>query len=789
MAASQHERRDISHSQFGDNAVLNQNNVHFHLPRPPARAGVARVIPYQPNDDLVYRRDLVEKLDELLPVAPGFYSAALWGLGGSGKTQIALDYAYRRCNDDQCSVFWVHADSEATFTSDYKTIGKELGVDESLEGPYLLDAVRSRIEGQSRWVLILDNADDLKLFGPAPTGGTRGMNEGLFRHIPRGSQGTILWTSRDAHIAGTLVSSRRGIKVASMTRDEAKALLATAMGEESVAEETGVDQLLEELQWLPLAVSQAGAYIRQTSMTIKKYLDELFQGASRWDLLKMDDYDRHRRPEVPNSVLETWSISTKRIREESELSYRILHVAAYLDSQEIPRELMVAAGQYRGSDGNGDKQATELDLRHAFTRLIDFSFLSTRRAEDGRQTYEMHKLVQEAVRYGLWAQGAEEAALGKATAQESGLGNKEAYYSKKYDEAEPLAKLALGRLQEVLGERHQETMAGVAILGLIYRAQGRLNEAETLQKQALDLQQKMLGERHPNTISYMLNIAGTYQAQGRQDEAKSISKKALDLLQETLGEKHPATAITIAELGALCCAQGQLNEGEALTKQALDLHQEVLGGRRSDTIMAMKQLARIYQAQGRHDEAKDISTEILHFQQEMTVKKHFHTILKMTIFGLIGTPKDQYNERGGIILKFLGLMQEWLGEKHPSNLTIMELLAKYYYRCRYDESKELMVKALKLRQEVLGENHPDTIKTMARIAKYYNRDRDDKQASSQINEQQHPGRGDAGESGKDDERQPAQEDKQKPRRRSSRKVTYVKTRTSKRRRLRRGKEE
>lgn len=163
-------RRDVSHNQFRDQNFINQGNihgnVHYYLPHQPAPAEVVRVIPYPRNEDRVRRGDVIDRLDKLLPQTPGFHSAALWGLGGSGKTQIALDYAYRRCdNDSECCVFWVHADNEATFVSDYKTIGKKLRVDDRLDGSDLLDAVCSKIGERSKWVMILDNADDLGLFG------------------------------------------------------------------------------------------------------------------------------------------------------------------------------------------------------------------------------------------------------------------------------------------------------------------------------------------------------------------------------------------------------------------------------------------------------------------------------------------------------------------------------------------------------------------------------------------------------------------------------------------------
>lgn len=96
------------------------------------------------------------------------------------KTQIALDYAYRRCDaDDECCILWVHADSQATFLTDYKTIGKKLEVDERLDGTDLLDAVRNEIEGRSKWLMILDNADDLRLFGAGQRSNGEETNESL----------------------------------------------------------------------------------------------------------------------------------------------------------------------------------------------------------------------------------------------------------------------------------------------------------------------------------------------------------------------------------------------------------------------------------------------------------------------------------------------------------------------------------------------------------------------------------------------------------------------------------
>ncbi|KAH7112256.1 hypothetical protein B0J13DRAFT_461501, partial [Dactylonectria estremocensis] len=192
-----------------------------------------------------------------------------------------------------------HADSKATFSQDYKTIARKLGVDKALKDEDLFAAIRENIELQPQWVLILDNADDLALFGI----GRAEETTTLFEYIPRAPTGTILWTSRDEHIIGTL----------------------------------------------------------------------------RWELLQETEVDRHRKPNVSNSVLETWAISIDRIRRESEMAYRILHVMAYMDNRNIAFEMVAAASKYMYK--GADKGPEEREVRRAVMRLKEFSFISEEKTE------------------------------------------------------------------------------------------------------------------------------------------------------------------------------------------------------------------------------------------------------------------------------------------------------------------------------------------------------------------------------------------------------------------------
>ncbi|CVK92128.1 uncharacterized protein FMAN_07104 [Fusarium mangiferae] len=354
------------------------------------------LFPYEKNEEFVPRTEITSKLEELLPKASDdFRSAALWGLGGSGKTQIALDFAYNRYSKRKCSVFWVHADSEATFVRDYGSIASVLGINTQGSQHELLQNIRHKVESLPRWLLIIDNADDLSLFGVGST--VRNISK-IMDYIPKGPNGTILWISRDEAIVGSLVGVRRGIAVSMMTSEESKALLESTMPQ-SISDDELDDTvlLLEELQFLPLAISQAGTYMQRTETSVNQYLDGFKFEKTRWNMLKEPEFDRQRLHNNSNSILETWSPSIHQIRQENELAYKILHILVYVDKENITERLVDAAATHRETKQN--EVIFESKKREAIRRLKNFSFLKEHRLGDNERTYEIHKLVKDAIRH------------------------------------------------------------------------------------------------------------------------------------------------------------------------------------------------------------------------------------------------------------------------------------------------------------------------------------------------------------------------------------------------------
>ncbi|KAK1837152.1 Tetratricopeptide repeat-domain-containing protein [Podospora conica] len=722
------------------NFVTNVKHIH-HAESSNIDFQVCRVIPLPRNEDVVDRTHIFARLDALLPSPSEYQSAALYGLGGSGKTQVALEYAHRRCRvDPMCSVFWVDADNKTTFAQDFTAIARRLGLGQ-LDGEKLLVAVRERIESTPSWLLILDNADDLALFGvaqtPHPTshGQTEQSATSLNDYVPRVGTGTVLWTSRDERIVGTLVSPRRGIRVGRMEPKEASILLERSMNQEVGSDEVvDAEKLLEELQWLPLAISQAGAYLRRTSTPIGEYLSKLAERKQRWRILKTTEFDRHRRCNVPNSLLETWSISIERIREENEMAYRILCIIAYVNNQDIPFEIMAAAALFgdRGKKAaglfgdrgkKGDPEQDEDRVKEAVTRLKEFSFLGIRAEGRNTRSYEMHKLVQEATQYGLChARDSEDEAYFSSAALQIVAKLFPEPKLEHWAECERFIAHAVqvGEWAEIC-RREREVSDLLARVSSYLHDRGRWREKEPVGRRAYELRQKVLGESHPDTMTSMSNLATGYNEQGRYSEAESIMIEVLDLRRKVLGELHPDTIWSMAALAATYYAQGRYSEAEPILSKALDLRRQVLGELHPDTIRSMADLAATYFTQGRYSQAEPIEIKVLNLRRQGLGETHPDTIWSMGSLATTYLWQDRHSEAEPILIKVLDLRRQVLGELHPDTLSSMGSLAvTYSSQGRYSEAEQLLSEALDLQRQVLGELHPNSLQTMHGLAIVWN---------------------------------------------------------------------
>ena len=584
------------------------------------------------------------------------------------KTQIALEYAYRRQDKTSCSVFWVYADTEARFNQGYNDIAKIAGLPLDLTGEDLLRAVKQWIELQTIWLLVLDNADNLKIFKKPHfnSKGHQSQNPELLRFVPRSPSGTVIWTSRDGSILGSLVSVERGLEVGAMTDQESWELFQKLSGRLDLKEPSeSEDKLLELLERLPLAIAQAAAYIRKTKVSVQQYLIFFKESEDRQSKLLSEEFGDIYRSNVPNSVMQTWLISMRQIAKESPCGQKILNTIAFFDNQGLPFELLKAAA---GPTFNED------EVLLAAGRLIDYSFLQVQRiVDEGLPDYQQHRLVNLATRRAL-TKIQSRSFSGDALRIMSNLfpdGSYETWSSCRL--YLPHALKAAAWL-EAEGYNDRAPLL-LGFMGLYYWQQGRSDEAEQVEVQVLELRKSVLGDKHPDTITAMANLAGTWQQQGRSDEAEQLKVEVLELRKSVLGDNHPDTIMAMANLAGTWQQQGRSDEAERLQVEVLELQKSVLGNKHPDTIMAMANLAATWQKQGRSDEAERLQVEVLELRKSV------------------------------------------LGDKHPDTIMAMANLAgTWWQQGRSDEAERLQVEVLELRKNVLGDKHPDTIRAMANLS-------------------------------------------------------------------------
>lgn len=665
----------------------------------------------------------------------------------SRKTQLVLEYAYSRCSDPTCSVFWVHADSETSFTHDYKRIADKLGLADSLEGERLWTAVRNQIETLSHWVLVLDNADDLALFGAGRGSSVTKLGPDLSDYIPRGTVGTILWTSRDQRIVGSLVGLRRGIHVAKMTDSEGESLLDTIKNLETrkeIAED--VSRLLIELGSLPLAISQAATYMRRTRLSTAEYLDQIQERKKRWRLLRKSEHDRYRRPQASNSVLETWDISIEYIRQESEMAYGILNVLAFVDSQNITFQMFVEAARLlsslpdgeasgydssrnnidiSGSGSDSDGAETEEEIVYLIARLEEFSFLTARISEGSqRRSYDIHQLVQQALSYNLSIRkdkGSQKVRSAKVAFQIIDHLFPTEFKQETWDKCESYL-IHAQRVGEWAGVHNGE----LGVSRLLTRAfdylheRGRYREMEPVCLAALNLQEKALGKTHADTIGGMTNLAITYRKQAQYKKAEEIMAEVLQIRHEILGKRHPTTIWSMEELAIIYHNQGRCEKAEEILTDVLQLRREVFGPKHPATIWSMAEFAILYRKQGRNKEAEAILVDILPLRSEILGQKHPETLWNMAELASVYKNQGRYKEAEEIQHEVLRLQKQILRQEHPDTLWSMaELASIYRQQKRINEEEEILAAVSKLRQRVLGQKHPDTLVSMAKLASVY----------------------------------------------------------------------
>ncbi|MCK5661163.1 MAG: tetratricopeptide repeat protein, partial [Methanosarcinales archaeon] len=465
-------------------------------------------IPYQRNAYFTGREDVLEQLHDALisnKAAALAQTLAISGLGGIGKTQTAVEYAYKY-GDDYNAVLWVKADTNDSIISDYVAIAELLNLPEKNEAEQnLVVASVKRWLGRKAntgWLLIFDNADNPNL---------------IKNYLPLSSKGHILLTSRAQ--AFDYLGIAKPVELEEMPPDEARQFFLKRTEHEN-SEPEEIDALAQELDYLPLAMEQAGAYINKIKCNFQDYLTSYHQRG-----LELLNQSKVTASKYPDSVATTWLLNFEQVEKTSRASADLLFASAFLAHDKIPLEIITDGALELGDEISSTLTDVDNDpviLAELLEPLTQYSLI---RRDSSSRTYSIHRLVQAVLRdrmdastQRLWAERVVKAvncAFPYVEFSNWHLCNRLLPHA-----------LACAKVIEKWSLELEESATLLDQTGDYLQVRARYGEAEPIYKRALEIREKVIGTEHPDVATNLNNLAGLYRDQGKYQMAEPLYKRA-----------------------------------------------------------------------------------------------------------------------------------------------------------------------------------------------------------------------------------------------------------------------
>ncbi|KAF3164448.1 hypothetical protein TWF225_001662 [Orbilia oligospora] len=604
--------------------------VPFHMPSPRNRNFVGRA----------------EKLRQVYEYFSGPNSIdiprvfALTGTGGMGKTQIALEYAYRH-HHDYTAVFWVSSASEDTIRTsfidimqrivkeqaritwpesppDYQAIASKLGipglidrkgtVSANLEA---VDNIRSalfswlQLPGNSRWLLIFDNADDLETFS-------------IKEYFPNQGSGAIFITSRRPEFS----QSAKQVDLDGLDNKSAVALLLNLahLTDISGVLESEAMTLVEKLGFMPLAISHAGCYIHEAQLPLGNYLSYYNKAFMAMQSRKPRFGWNYRN----DTAATTWEISFSRVEEQDKEAALLLLVCSYLNPEEIFDNLWE------------DELLDNVEIKNKILLLASYSLVKIIRFG----IFSVHPVVHSWARERSGQPGCFKTIrhaveiLGKASQRRDVSRDSNEWKAREERRVvshleylhQYLKPLFSAFLQEERESNNQMLFDHVHNIAGVFSNQGKYDEAMQWYQRAIAGSEKALGKDHPSTLDTVNNIALVFGNQGKYDEAMQWYARALAGKEQALGKDHPSTLDTVHNIASVFSNQGKYDEAMQWYERALAGKEKALGEDHPSIFPTVNNIAGVFFNQGKYDEAMQWYERALAGKEKALGKSHPSTL-------------------------------------------------------------------------------------------------------------------------------------------------------------------
>jgi tetratricopeptide (TPR) repeat protein len=711
---------DILEANFGESIKLNSpTSIPSNLPR----SGVVK---------FVGRTQKLIDLHAQLQQNDRIAITAITGMGGIGKTELALQYAIAQLKQSYypAGLCWLRARDQEIATQIVTFAQAHLG----LRPPDQLEIDTQVRFCWQQWpegnaLVVLDDMTDYDAIQPYLP--------------PPDPRFKLLITTRLK-----LGRSVEEFEIEELDEDGAITLLESLVGGDRIqAQIEDVKALCKRVGYLPLGLELLGRFLaRKPDWTVSRLIEQLASKSLAAKALIETEAGMTAQLGVAEALELSWQELNKA---EQELAY----VLGMFAIAPIPWSLVEQCHSNVDPDELEDTRDVGLIARSLLRRF-------------GEGTYQLHQIVQEYFRIKLERrsdQGYEiksnfcrvMVAISQTVEQDPTIDQVDRVRGaiahleevmnqwidciKKEDLVLPF--IGVGRFyesqgnytltesyyrqcvevtQKLLNSEHPDIPGSLNNLGSFYRFQGRYEEAESLCLQALKMRQNLLGLEHPHVSGSLNDLALLYESQGRYEEAEALYLQALHIDENQLVSERPNVSTCLNNLALLYRLQGRYEEAELRCLQSLQMRQNLLGSDSLDVANSHNTLALIYRSQERYEEAEPLYLQSLQMRQKLLGLKHLDVADSLNNLSLLYYFQERNEEAEVLCLQALQIYQNLLGSEHPSIATSLNSLAGFSHsQGRYEEAEALYLQALQMRQKLLGSEHPNVATIQLNLGTLY----------------------------------------------------------------------
>ena len=672
------------------------------------------------------RADELDRLDAILmqdkPAAviqTSVGRAAVQGMGGVGKTSLAIEYAHRYRNL-YAGVCWCPAETRVGLLSALATLAVTVcaATPEEVDLEKAAKAALRRLAAQrATWLLVYDNVPTPDAIADLlPSAGAR-----------------VLITSRFSDW------SELGDEVALdvLPLEDAVAVLQNRTGRSDAG---GAHKLAEALGRLPLALDHAAAYCKRTQMQFADYSTKAssFIAAAP------------RGTGYPRSVAATFDLAIAEAVAQCHSAEVLMAYFAQCAPERIPMTLVEGAVEDEG------------ERLQALAALAEVSLVKHDPFEDNTPAVMVHRLVQAVARTRLEANGSVQDAVGRLISRlatvypENGdddpmtwplcsqltphllalrgvvppdafgvrswpdlLNRASAYFNGRgaYSQAAQLTRDALAIAEKVLGPEHPEMAHSLNNLAILLRMQGDFAGAQMFYERALAVHERAFGPEHPDTASCLNNLGILLAIQRDFAGARPLQERALAIREKVLGPEHPDTANSLASIASLLRHQDDFGGARPLYERALAIRERALGPDHVETAESLGHLASVLADQGHFAAALPLQERALAIREKVLGPEHPDTAASLNKVALLLHDQGDLAAARPLYERALAIDEKALGPAHLDTATSLNNLASLFKdQGDLAGARPLHERALAIREKVLGPEHPYTAMSLKGLA-------------------------------------------------------------------------